>query len=171
MSNAFFRKMEIVGGGTMMYRIMYIVQRLICSPAAKTPFMSSFSGNCVASVSISTCLWAIYFIPRIGQHISCSRLGRSIMGIYKPLTDTWMWKLELWPRNSFSRNICFIFSAFVLAVNNSQWSSANLQCQPQKITILNLQFFNETARWRATNIAGVWRLLDEQTRRKGEKCL
>jgi hypothetical protein len=28
------------------------------------------------------CLWAIFFIPRIGPHISCSRIGRSFMGIY-----------------------------------------------------------------------------------------
>jgi hypothetical protein len=27
-------------------------------------------------------------IPRIGPHISCSRIGRSIVGIYKSLTDT-----------------------------------------------------------------------------------
>ncbi len=45
-------------------------------------------------------------IPRIGPHISYSRIGRSIVGIYKSLTDTWMRK---WPRNSFSGNICFEF--------------------------------------------------------------
>jgi hypothetical protein len=28
------------------------------------------------------------YIPRIGPHISCSRIGRSIVGIYKLLTDT-----------------------------------------------------------------------------------
>jgi hypothetical protein len=28
------------------------------------------------------------YIPRIGPHISCSRIGRSIAGIYKSLTDT-----------------------------------------------------------------------------------
>jgi hypothetical protein len=28
------------------------------------------------------------YIPRIGPHISCSRIGRSILGIYKSLTDT-----------------------------------------------------------------------------------
>ncbi len=31
-------------------------------------------------------------IPRLCPHISCSRIGRSIVGIYKSLTDTWMWK-------------------------------------------------------------------------------
>jgi hypothetical protein len=28
------------------------------------------------------------YIPRIGPHMSCSRTGRSIVGIYKTLTDT-----------------------------------------------------------------------------------
>jgi hypothetical protein len=28
------------------------------------------------------------YIPRIGPHISCSKIGRSIVGIYKSLTDT-----------------------------------------------------------------------------------
>jgi hypothetical protein len=32
------------------------------------------------------------YISRIGPHISCSRIGRSIVGIYKSLTDTQMWK-------------------------------------------------------------------------------
>ncbi len=53
--------------------------------------MYSFSGNCVASVPISPfmCMWAIYtYIPRMGPHISCSRICRSIVGIYKSLT---MW--------------------------------------------------------------------------------
>jgi hypothetical protein len=41
------------------------------------------------------------YIPRIGPHISCSRIGRSIVGMYQSFTDTWMWKLGLWPRNPF----------------------------------------------------------------------
>ncbi len=34
------------------------------------------------------------------------------------LTDTWMWKLGLWPRNSFSGNICFEFSVFFIGVKD-----------------------------------------------------
>jgi hypothetical protein len=34
--------------------------------------------------------------------------------IYKSLTDTWRWKLGLWPCNSFSVNISFEFSDLVL---------------------------------------------------------
>ncbi len=29
-----------------------------------------------------------FYIPRIGPHISCSRIGRSIVGIYKWVTDS-----------------------------------------------------------------------------------
>ncbi len=54
------------------------------------------------------------YIPRIDPHISWSRTGRPIVGIYKSLTDTWMWKLGLWPRNFFSGIICFQLSVSVL---------------------------------------------------------
>jgi len=54
------------------------------------------------------------YIPRIGPHISSSIKGRPIVGIYNSLADTWMWKLGLRPRYSFSGNICLKFSAFCL---------------------------------------------------------
>jgi hypothetical protein len=65
---------------------------------------SQFPHSCVCDL----------YIPRIGPLISCSRIGRSIVGIYKQLTDTWMLKLRLRPRHSFSGNICFEFSVLVL---------------------------------------------------------
>ncbi len=54
------------------------------------------------------------FIFRISLHISSSRTGRHIEGIYNSLTDTCLWKLGMRPRYSFSGNICFKFSAFCL---------------------------------------------------------
>ncbi len=96
------------------------IQDFVCGKThcTKIPFMYPLSGNCAASVSISTfmCLWASYCIysqdPPI--YFSCSRIGRSIVGIYKSLTDTWVWKLGPWPRISFSGNICFEFSVLIL---------------------------------------------------------
>ncbi len=56
------------------------------------------------------------YISRIGPHLSCSRIGRSIVGMHKSLTDTWMWKLGLWSRISFSGNIFFEFLYWFFAV-------------------------------------------------------
>ncbi len=67
-----------------------------------------------------------FYIPRIGPHISCSRIGRSIVGIYKSLKDTWQWKLRLWLRNSFSGNNCFQFSIlFLCSVVTSGWTDTS----------------------------------------------
>ncbi len=71
--------------------------------------LCGLSSNFIIHVSVND-----LYIPRIGPHISCSRIGRSIVGNYKSLTDTRMWKLGLWPRNSFPWNICFEFSVLVL---------------------------------------------------------
>ncbi len=86
--------------------------------ATKISFINSLSGNSAASAPISTfmCLWAIYVVPGsvYNLHISSSSIGRPIVGIYKSLTDAWMWKLGLRPRYSFSGNICFEISVFCL---------------------------------------------------------
>ncbi len=71
--------------------------------------LRGLSPNFYIHVSVSD-----LYIPRIGPHISSSRNGSSIVGIYISLTDSWMWKLGLRPRYSFSGNICFQFSAFFL---------------------------------------------------------
>ncbi len=54
------------------------------------------------------------YSPRIGLHISSSRIGRPIVEIYKSVKDAWMWKLGLRPWYSFSGNICFEISVFCL---------------------------------------------------------
>ncbi len=71
--------------------------------------LRGLSPNFYIHVSVSD-----LYIPRIGPHISSSRNGNSIVGIYNSLTDTWMWKLGLRPGFSFSGNICFQFPAFFL---------------------------------------------------------
>ena len=67
------------------------------------------------------------YIPRIGPHISCSRIGSS-SGIYKSLTDIWMWKFGLWPHNFFSGNICFEFSVLVLCSVTKNCNFFSMSC-------------------------------------------
>ncbi len=52
--------------------------------------------NCAAGVPISTfmCLWAIYKLPRKICLFCCRKICEPILGIYKSLTDPWMWKLR-----------------------------------------------------------------------------
>jgi hypothetical protein len=62
------------------------------------------------------CLWAIYILP----WSVCCRMNRS--GKYKSLTDTWMWKLGLKPRNSRKRNTLMGFS---LHCGNLGWQKCH----------------------------------------------
>ncbi len=49
-------------------------------------------------------------IPSISPPIFCSKTGWPIVGIFKSLTETWMWKVGARPRSFISWNICFEFS-------------------------------------------------------------
>ncbi len=64
---------------------------------------------CAATVPLSTvmCLWAIYMFPRL---ILLEEICGLIPGIYRSLTDTWLLKLGLRPRNSQKRNTLMGFS-------------------------------------------------------------
>jgi len=55
-------------------------------------------------------LWEIYIFPGSVYLFCCREICGPILGIYKSLTDTWMWKLELRPRNSQKRNTYLGFS-------------------------------------------------------------
>jgi hypothetical protein len=84
---------------------------------------------------ILMCLWAIYIFTWSVHIFSCSGIGRPIVGKYKLLTDTWMWKLRLRPSNFFSRNIYFDFPVLCLcSAHHVEYAEANM-CLQQ----LNLQ--------------------------------
>ncbi len=70
-----------------------------------------------------SCVFERFIYSRISPHISSSRTGRPIVGIYNSLTDTWMWKLGLKPRYSFSGVICFQF--FGIALCSVEWSKGS----------------------------------------------
>ncbi len=57
--------------------------------------------NCAASVPIPTFmfLWVIYIFLWSVCLFCCRKIGGPNVGIFKSLTDTWMWNLGLRPRN------------------------------------------------------------------------
>ncbi len=61
---------------------------------------------------------SLLYIPSIGTYIFVQQNRQANRVIYKSLTGTWMWKFGLWPRKSFSGNICFDFSVLCMSL---QW--------------------------------------------------
>ncbi len=80
---------------TGFYALCYLLSTVCTS--SKIRFMYSQKRNCVASFPIPTFNIHIsvseLYIPRINLLFGCSKIGRPILGIYKSLTGTWMWKL------------------------------------------------------------------------------
>jgi hypothetical protein len=121
-------------------------------------FMCSQKRTCAASVPISTFvyLWAIYILPRSVQIFHCSRIGRPIPQRHMNV------EVGLWPRNSFSGNICFEFSVLCVcsggqkvkceltvepALQMKSRSESNINvcshlCIPRNITLFPKQNYN-----------------------------
>jgi hypothetical protein len=77
------------------------------------PFMDSQKWNCYFQIRIIMfCLpvptliylWEIYIFPGSVSLFCCRKICGPILGIYKSLTDTWMWKKGLRSSNSWKRN-------------------------------------------------------------------
>jgi hypothetical protein len=77
---------------------------VLCT-AKKFEFMCPQKKNCTAAVKIFTfmCLWAIYKFPRLEHLFSCSRKGRLIRGIYKSITEIWVYR-----KRDCSRSVPFL---------------------------------------------------------------
>ncbi len=131
--------------------------------------MYSQKRNWAATVPISTfmCLWAIYIFPGSVHIFSCSRIGRLHEGIYKSLTDTWMWKLGLWPRNSIIENICFEFSVLCLCSVQLKCNKGEISSTYQLWVLLELHSWRSFHCWRRPPLH---KQLGEKKRRFGMHC-
>ncbi len=73
---------------------IFLIFTMFCT-VPKIRFMFYQKWNCAALFPIPTFmyLWAIYIFPGAVCQLGCTIIGRPILGIYKLLSDTWMWKL------------------------------------------------------------------------------
>ncbi len=84
-------------------------QKLICDPPVYTAknqyrkFETNISRKGIANFHIHVPVSELY-IPTIDLPILLQEICGPILGIYELLTDTWMWKLGLKPRNYQKRN-------------------------------------------------------------------
>ncbi len=91
--------------------------------------LRGLSPNCHIHVSVSD-----LYIPRISPHISSSRKGRPIVGIYNSLTDTCMWKLGLRPGIPFLGIYVSNFRHFVYAVQiHYRGKQRSCRCSPSPL--------------------------------------
>ncbi len=106
----------------------------------KTQNKYSQKRNCAASVPISTfmCLCVIYIYPRSICLFCCRKICGPILCIHKSLSDTWMWKLGMRPRCSFSGNTWRGFSLHCRLWYNIQSKQAALAHKNNYILIPTL---------------------------------
>ncbi len=84
------------------------------------------------------------YIPTMGRPIFCSKIEGPIVGIYKSLTETWMWKFGTRPRSFISWNICFEFSVQSLQCINRSPSRQPFFSSVLLIRIWNLKSIGAT---------------------------
>ncbi len=70
-------------------------------------------------------LWAIYIFQLIGPPILCSKVGGPIVGIFKSLSEAWMWKFGTRPRSFISGIFVSSFPYSVLAGRRSPRDQTN----------------------------------------------
>jgi len=77
------RQCQVVGNQGYTYNIFQ--EQRECHTATKMPFMYSSSGNCVASVPVSTFMCSVsnFYIPTIDLYILPQEICGPILGIYK----------------------------------------------------------------------------------------
>ncbi len=101
-------------------RIQYALQmkgRWVSNINVWFPFMYSQKWNCAASLFYNRIIMSVsqflhsyilyvrdFIFPGLVCLFCCSQICGPILGIYKTLTGTWMWKLGLRPHNSHKRN-------------------------------------------------------------------
>ncbi len=78
------------------------------------------SPNFRIHVSVSDLCIPTIDLPILLQGNRCG----PILGIYRSLTDTWMWKLGLRPRNS--RKMFTLFTLYIIASRRRQWHKSRL---------------------------------------------
>ncbi len=106
-------------------------------------YVYSQKGNCTATVPIPTFMFlcAIYIFPWSVCIFCCKKWSGPIVGIYKSLTATWMWKLGLRPRSSFFRKYINFFGVYTISTVSEHVRTFSFFLLPISTTmIINVQW-------------------------------